>query len=98
MPQELEVLPVSAVRYLQPPVLRYPLQAKRLRQQGIVQLRVLVGTDGRAKEIEIAATSGHESLDNAARESVARALFKPYLEGGRPRAVSVVVPIEFALT
>jgi periplasmic protein TonB len=88
---------VSRVEYVRPPVPRYPPAARRSLQQGVVQLRVLVGEDGRARDIELLRSSGHTLLDEAARQCVREALFRPYLLNGVARAVLVVVPIEFTL-
>jgi periplasmic protein TonB len=75
----------------------YPPAARHSLQQGVVQLRVLVGEDGRARDIELLRSSGHTLLDEAARQCVREALFRPYLLNGVARAVLVVVPIEFTL-
>jgi periplasmic protein TonB len=88
---------VSRVEYLRPPVPRYPPVARRAQHEGVVQLRVLVGEDGRSREMELIRSSGHPLLDDAARQCVGEALFRPYLLNGVPRAVLVVVPIEFTL-
>jgi hypothetical protein len=36
-------------------------------------------------------------LDEAARVAVARAIFKPYVNGGIARAAAAIVPVEFSL-
>jgi TonB family protein len=42
-------------------------------------------------------SSGHPRLDQAAKEAVALALFKPYVSGGIARAAIAMIPIEFSL-
>lgn len=88
---------VSAVEYVREPVPRYPPQSRRLREQGLVVLRVVIDEQGAASSIEIETSSGHSRLDDAAREAVLRAAFRPYLEDGEPRRALVLIPIEFAL-
>jgi protein TonB len=58
---------------------------------------VLIDESGHASAVNVYRSSGHPRLDEAAREAVRRALFKPYLDGGVPRAAIAVVPIEFSL-
>lgn len=88
---------VSAVEYVREPVPRYPPQSRRLREQGTVVLRVVIDERGSASSIEIETSSGHSRLDDAARDAVLRAAFRPYVEDGEPRRALVLIPIEFAL-
>lgn len=88
---------ISAVEYVREPAPRYPQQSRRLREQGLVVLRVLIDEQGNARSIDIERSSGHERLDVAAREAIERAAFRPYLEGGMPRRALVLIPVEFAL-
>ena len=98
-PQEDRSVPklVSAVEYVREPAPRYPPQSRRLREQGLVVLRVVIDERGVASSIEIETSSGHARLDDAAREAVLRAAFRPYVEDGEPRRALVLIPIEFAL-
>ena len=66
-------------------------------EEGKAVLRVLVNEKGRAEHIELQKSSGSPRLDDAARQAIARALFKPYLEDGRAIAVYAIVPITFQL-
>lgn len=88
---------VSAVEYVREPSPRYPPQSRRLREQGLVVLRVVIDERGEASSIEIETSSGHARLDDAARAAVLRAAFRPYVEDGEPRRALVLIPIEFAL-
>jgi protein TonB len=88
---------VSTVEYLREPSPRYPPQSRRLREQGLVILRVLIDEHGTACQIEIENSSGYARLDHAAREAVQRAAFRPYVEDGAPRRALVLIPIEFSL-
>lgn len=87
----------SGVEYIQAPKPEYPAVAKRMGEEGQVILRVLVNEKGRSERVEIQKTSGSPRLDEAGRQSVQRALFKPYIENGKPMAVYAIVPIKFQL-
>jgi protein TonB len=88
---------MSVVEYVREPSPRYPSASRRQRAEGAVLLRVLVDESGHARDIQVYRSSGHQPLDEAAREAVARALFKPYVENGVTRAAFVMIPIEFSL-
>lgn len=88
---------ISSVEYVREPVPRYPPKSRKLREQGMVVLRVLIDEQGVACSIEIETSSGSARLDHAAREAVERAAFRPYIEDGVPRRASVLIPIEFSL-
>jgi protein TonB len=88
---------VSTVEYVREPSPRYPPQSRRLREQGLVVLRVVIDERGEASSIEIETSSGHARLDAAARDAVLHAEFRPYVEDGEPRRALVLIPIEFAL-
>jgi len=88
---------VATVEYLREPVPRYPPQSRKLREQGLVVLRVLIDERGTACHVAIENSSGYERLDRAAREAIARAEFRPYIEDGVPRRAMVLIPIEFSL-
>lgn len=88
---------ISEVAYLQAPSPRYPPESRRSREQGLVSLRVLIDEQGRARDVRVERSSGFARLDEAARQAVARALFKPYVEGGVAQPAIVIIPIEFAL-
>lgn len=88
---------IQQVEYLAPPVLNYPLTARRLRQQGQVLVRVRVDERGRPEQALLQQSSGSRALDEAALAAVAATRFKPYREGGVPRPFWVVMPLEFSL-
>jgi protein TonB len=88
---------ISSVEYVREPAPRYPPVSRRLHEEGLVMLRVLIDERGVACSIEIESSSGFARLDHAAREAVARAAFRPYVEDGEPRRALVLIPIEFYL-
>jgi len=88
---------MSEVAYLVQPAPRYPTESRRIREQGLVMLRVLIDESGHARMVEIYKSSGHPRLDEAARAAVTRAVFKPYMDGGVARSAAAIVPVEFSL-
>ena len=99
-PTETGDAPVSVSQpdYLRRPRAAYPPAAKRARAQGLVHVRALVDTDGHAREVSVARSSGFELLDRAACDAVMQAEFMPYRHNNVPRSMVVIVPIEFSLT
>lgn len=89
--------PVFDALYLENPRPAYPVLSRRLREEGGVVLRVLVSIEGRAARVEIQASSGHERLDAAAREAVARWRFVPARRGDKPVEAWLLIPIAFSL-
>jgi protein TonB len=92
------MLDVDQVDYLRRPQVRYPVHAKRARVQGTVYLRVLIGPEGEPREVHVDRSSGHQALDEAAREAVLKSRFRPYRENGVGRLAVAIVPVEFSLT
>lgn len=86
-------------KYGQNPPPLYPAIARRRAQQGTVTLHVLVAADGAVKRAEIQQSSGVDSLDDAALETVrTRWRFVPARRDGIAVESWVVVPIRFTLT
>lgn len=75
----------------------YPREALRLREEGTVLLRVEVDAQGKATAVEIESSSRSRTLDRAAREAVSKWTFRPAIEGGRPVASTVTVPVDFSV-
>jgi len=76
---------------------RYPLQSRRAREQGVVELMLVLGFDGAVENISISSSSGFERLDEAAMQAVRRWRWEPTLSGGEPVKVRGVVSIPFQL-
>lgn len=89
--------PIFDAAYLHNPPPRYPRIARRLHQEGTVELRVRVSPQGRATELEVARSSGVEVLDQAALEAVRRWQFVPAQRGETAVEAWVVVPVQFTL-
>lgn len=77
---------------------RYPFRARRLREEGVVQLRFAVDRGGRVVRFAIADSSRHDLLDEEALAMIQRATPvpapPPELAGD---AIEVVVPVTFDL-
>jgi len=83
--------------YFSNPEPEYPSQSRRLREQGLVKLRVHVTVQGRADEVTLHKSSGYGRLDKAALDAVRHWRFRPAQRAGIPVAGWVVVPIRFEL-
>ena len=77
-----------------PPV--YPWQAKSNRVSGSVLLDVLIGTDGKVRDMSVLATSS-PLLTKAAKDAVAQWQYSPCLVEGEPQEVSTRVTVVFQL-
>jgi len=84
---EDEPVPVTAP----PPA--YPEFARDAGITGKVTLHVLVGKDGRVKNVKV--IKGVTGLDAAAVDAVKKWVFKPALSNNKPIAVWVEVPMDF---
>lgn len=76
-----------------PPV--YPRRSLRQGESGEVLLEVLVGADGRPRQVDIARSSSHRALDHAAVSAVRRWRFQPAMRQGQPVAQVVQIPVAF---
>ncbi|WP_246312023.1 energy transducer TonB [Pseudaquabacterium terrae] len=90
-------LPPSAVRYRVQPPIEVPMASRRLGESGTVLLRVLVGTDGRPRQITLHKSSGFARLDEQALQAMRRALFEPYTENGVALEGEVTAPLEYVI-
>ena len=63
----------------------YPSMSRRLREEGLVGLLVLVEPDGSVSDVRIEQSSGHDRLDQSAVEAAkSRSRFKPGTIDGKP--------------
>ncbi len=87
------------VAYGQNPGPSYPIEARRRAEQGTVLLRIEVGADGSVERVEVAQSSGFDSLDESAVETVrTRWRFVAARRDGLAVESWCMVPIRFALT
>ena len=96
-PAAPRTIAASQVSYLVAPHPVYPERARRNGETGRVMLRVMIDATGRPAQVAVATSSGHAALDEAAVSALRAAQFRPYLDGGLPQAVWVVIPINFVL-
>jgi tetratricopeptide (TPR) repeat protein/primosomal replication protein N len=71
----------------------YPMTVTRPRPAGIVNVRVLIDTEG--KVIEAKATCGHPELAKVSVSAARRSMFSPTLIDGKPVKVSGVIVYNF---
>jgi len=87
----------SGIEYVQAPHPEYPPASRRMGEEGKAVLRVLVNEKGRPERVEVQKTSGSARLDEAARQAVMRAVFKPFIEDGKAVPAFAIIPIKFQL-
>jgi periplasmic protein TonB len=88
---------ISDVAYERPPVVAYPASSRRLNEEGVVIVRVLIDRNGTPAQLRVHKSSGHQRLDDAALAAVRGALFKPYTENGVAAQAYALIPIRFEL-
>lgn len=93
----VEEPPRADADYLDNPRPLYPVLSRRLREEGLVLLRVLVNELGLPEVVELEAGSGFSRLDLAACAAVRRWRFVPARRGGTVVSAWVNVPIVFDL-
>jgi protein TonB len=83
--------------YLNNPAPRYPALSRRLREEGVVMLRVYVLPSGLPDTVELKRSSGSTRLDESALVAVRQWRFLPARSGDIAVAAWVLVPIAFSL-
>jgi len=96
-PVAAQLIPASAVQYVEPPRLVYPRASRRAGEAGRVVLRVYIDEAGMPRQVQLTQSSGFPRLDEAASAAVLTARFKPYSDNGRPLAGWALVPLTFDL-
>lgn len=96
-PPAPRTIAITAVEYLTPPVLDYPLASRRAQEQGQVHVRVLVDARGAPQQMSVIRSSDFARLDESALATVRATRFKPYTENGTPLPFWVVMPLVFEL-
>lgn len=90
--------PPRPANYLNNPKPPYPALSKRLGEEGVVRLNILVNPDGSVARLELAKSSGYTRLDQSAMDTVQSSWkFEPARQDGSPVAAWVIVPIQFTL-
>ena len=74
----------------------YSEEARSLKMQGTVLLKIVVDTDGVAKNIQLVSGQGH-GLDEKAATAIGLWKFKPGERGGVPVPVMAQIEVNFRL-
>lgn len=78
-----------------PPIPVYPRVSQRMREQGIVTIRVLINPRGSVDRATVQKSSGYQRLDDSALDAAKQARFKPYTENGVALAALADIPFNF---
>ena len=76
----------------------HPLALRERGIEGLVHLRVQVGSDGRARQVQLLGSSGWRLFDEAALAKARSCRFRPAFEGDTAVESWVEFPVRFALT
>lgn len=87
---------VSAPRPVFTPDPEYSEEARKAKYQGTCVLWLIVGPDGKPRDIKVARTLGL-GLDEKAIEAVKQWKFEPAMKDGKPVAVQINVEVSFRL-
>lgn len=87
---------VSAPRPVYTPDPEYSEEARKAKYQGTCVLWLIVGPDGKPKDIRVARTLGL-GLDEKAIEAVKNWKFEPAMKDGKPVSVQINVEVSFRL-
>ena len=87
---------VSAPRAIYDPDPEYSEEARKAKHQGTVILWIVVGADGRPRDIRVQRALGM-GLDEKAVEAVRKWRFAPAMRDGHPVAVEVNIEVNFRL-
>jgi TonB family protein len=74
----------------------YTEEARAMKVQGTVVLKVVVGTSGTAEDIQVVKGVGL-GLDEAALDAISQWRFKPGMRGGQPVPVAAMIEVNFRL-
>jgi len=75
----------------------YPRTSLRNEEEGTVQIKMTIGTDGSVVESSVAKSSGFKDLDRAALKALSLCHFKPAMADGKPVQSSTSIPYVWKL-
>ena len=87
---------VSAPKVVYDPDPEYSEEARKAKYQGVVVLGLVVGPDGRPRDMKVLRSLGL-GLDEKAIEAVKNWRFEPSMKDGHPVRVEIAVEVEFHL-
>lgn len=76
----------------------YPAVSRRRGEQGVVLVKVMIGSDGRPTRIQVQRSSGHRRLDDAAVAAAGQSTYRPVQRHGRAVVTQTVLAFQFRLT
>ncbi|MBN2524955.1 MAG: energy transducer TonB [Deltaproteobacteria bacterium] len=74
----------------------YPVEARQAEVEGVVQLEVLIDTEGRVRHVKVLKTPG-AGLEKAAVAALSKSRFAPGMVNGKPVPVKIKIPYRFIL-
>ncbi len=98
LPEELykiggDVTPPQVIQKVEP---KYTRQSRRAKRQGVVLLGLVIGVDGKARDIKVE-KSLTDDLDRQAVRAVSSWRFRPATKAGQPVTVQAKVEVNFRL-
>lgn len=84
-------------REIELPRPKYPMLSRRMGEEGEVVLSAVIGVDGKARDIRVDRSPGHQRLEDAAIAALEAAHFEPAQRGGKAVAQRVQVPFRFRI-
>lgn len=90
-----EAAPIVPPRLLKAGSVRVPPSARRLREEVIVEVRVLVGPDGSVLATELASAPAGRGLDEAALDAARRGRYQPATQAGQPIQFWTTLKVRF---
>lgn len=75
----------------------YPASEQRREVEGVAKVRVLIGTDGRVKAVELVSTDSPGFFEETKRRALAKWRFKPATRGGVPEESWQVMTVRFEI-
>lgn len=92
--EEVDQVPTLR-KQIKPP---YPQRAKRLNQEGVVEVRFLVNQDGSVSDVEILSATPEGMFEDSVLKTLPRWKFSPGKKDGQLVRTRVVTSIKFELT
>lgn len=94
---EQVVLPHTDASHINNPAPTYPPMSRRMKEQGVVLLELLVLSNGTVGELRLKTSSGYSRLDQAALAAVKNWHFVPAKRGEQNIDLWYELPVEFSL-
>ena len=82
---------------IQQPAPAYPDEARSAGRTGLTHVKVKIDAVGNVLSAQVAQSSGHADLDQAAVDAALKWIFEPAKLQGNPVAAEIVIPFQFAL-